>query len=430
MKRTIEASREIGGRGEPKQSNAVNKAVSRVELGLPQARGRRFPSATGADKAGGCPRRAGMNFVAPKRGKNEKSRGKLEQQLRRLKDIFFASALDDGIVETVWVSSAKDFQLSLKRLLELTGSHTYVDIAAETSRSAQFTGKPSTQQLRRKTLRNAKKEKATKAADSSSGDFGRANDAVRTTQQWSSVTYASVTKEQGQAAERSRRTEGRNTRRKHEPVRATEEVVKSDGLDFDDFEVVARRRRGIAKHPPVARRVDEAMATKLMVSKLQKASKEYKKGNNDYAFVLAEDAKAFQSTAVHIREDEAEKIFSENNSDFSASIASNGLDSFETRRANGGMLPPTQVDLHGLRVHEALGRVSETYATCLKSVKDASEQRGGKRTKQLLHIITGHARYRGIGGQSRLMVSIKHLLAKKGIAFDEHVGSLVVTVKN
>lgn len=367
-----------------------------------------------------------MNFVAPKRGKKEKSKGRLEQQLRRLKDIFFDSALDDGIVETVWVSSAKDFQLSLKRLLELTGNHKYVDISVETSQSAQFTGKLSTQQLRRKKLRNAKKEKAAKAADCASGDFGRANDAVGTTQQVSSVTYASVTKERGQATARSKRTE----RRKHEPVTAAEEVAKSDGLEFDDFQVVAPRRRGTAKHSPVAPRVDEAMATKLMVAKFQKASKEYKKGNKDYAFLLAEDAKAFQSTAVHIREDEATKIFSEHNSDFPANIASNGLDSFETRRANGGMLPPTQVDLHGLRVHEALSRVSETYATCLKSVKGASEQRGGKRTKQRLHIITGHARYRGIGGQSRLMVSIKHLLTKKGIAFDEHVGSLVVTVKN
>ena len=60
-----------------------------------------------------------MNFVEPKRGKKEKSKAKLHGQLRRLKEIFLPSNFEPDVIENVWLASAKDFELSLKRISDL-----------------------------------------------------------------------------------------------------------------------------------------------------------------------------------------------------------------------------------------------------------------------------------------------------------------------
>ena len=61
-----------------------------------------------------------MLLVEPKVGKREKARAKLDSELQSLFDIFEPSNLTQDIIENVWLASAKDFELSLSRLFDLT----------------------------------------------------------------------------------------------------------------------------------------------------------------------------------------------------------------------------------------------------------------------------------------------------------------------
>ena len=58
-------------------------------------------------------------LVEPERNQTEKSEVNLEHQLERLNDIFLPSNLGKKEIENVWLRSAKDFDLALKRLVDL-----------------------------------------------------------------------------------------------------------------------------------------------------------------------------------------------------------------------------------------------------------------------------------------------------------------------
>ena len=120
-----------------------------------------------------------------------------------------------------------------------------------------------------------------------------------------------------------------------------------------------------------------------MLSKFQRASKEYQKGNTAYARVLADEGEKFRFMALQYRGEEADKIFSKNNPDIvltkpapphvyvqsrkgnSFAGTNEVTDHFEM---NGNELPPMQIDLHGLHQQEALLHVADMYKVCKKNM--------------------------------------------------------------
>jgi hypothetical protein len=213
----------------------------------------------------------------------------------------------------------------------------------------------------------------------------------------------------------------------------------------DGFKIVRRKNARKKTKGEAFPRNDWVYARAMMLSKFQKASNEYRKGNTAYARILADEGEKFRFMALQYRGEEADKIFTENNPNVvltkpalphvyvNSQKGNNwtgvgeGTDNFQMI---GNELPPMQIDLHGLHQQEALLRVSDMYKVCQDYVKSASHERGSGhvRVYQKLIIITGHGKYRGLVGQPRLLTTIRKYLKERRVKFQEAVGSITAIV--